>query len=315
MANTKLITLAIVALAAILTPVGAASAATSVTVNSSGDLLITGDNGAQDIHMTTNDDGQLVVEVENGSTTTIHVINGFHRDLIVDLKGGDDTFGVSYAGPLNAREVHLDLGGGANSAGLKGVSVRDLIEVRDLGGSSTVFFDEVDLDGDLDVAMGAGDNRFRGVVLAVDGETSVTSGSNGSLDASFDVAIFRGPLSITGTNNVDSVTLKRVTVPFGAGPGLSVDTKGSADKVQLIRSDLDEPTEIKTGGGNDRLHVTLGIIRDFEFNGGSGDDIVSTFGASYVTSSVFNGSGGQDYISGEANWFSNPPSLISITAN
>ncbi len=315
MANTKPITLIVIAIAAILTPAGAASAATSVTVNSSGDLLITGDNGAQDIHMTVDDSGQLVVEVETGSTTTIHVVNGFHRDLIVDLKGGDDTFGVAYAGPLNAREVHLDLGGGSNSAGLKGVDVRELIEVRDLGGSSTVFFDEVDLDGDLDVSMGAGDNRFSGVVLAVDGETSVTSGNNGSLDASFDVAIFRGPVSITGTNNVDSVTLKRVTVPFGPGAGMTVDTKGSADKVRLIRSDLDEPTEIKTGGGNDVLQVSLGVIRDFEFNGGSGNDIVSTFGASYVTSSVFNGSGGQDYISGEANWFANPPSLVSITAN
>lgn len=292
-----------------LTP-NLADATSTISVNSAGDVTVIGDGGAQQVVLSLDAANQLTVKVVDGPTTTSRFVGSSYRDLTIDLKGGNDRVNLyGHSQPHRWREVEIDLGGGTNSVDFQLVDVSSDLTITDGSGKATVILEDVDVDGDSVIDLGGGFGDWYQARGTTEGTTTVTT--DGWIEADVIDYRFDGRLDVIGGGSADRILLKGSDF---RGPLTKLDLGGGNDLV-LIRPGVEfrRPVEIWGRGGKDNVNLFLANVHDrITVNGNAGADIFGTTGTWYGGSSTFNGGTGTDRITGEANNFEQPPSIISI---
>lgn len=165
------------------------------------ELTVTGDGSSNDVLITTNAQGQVVISGQNGTTIDesspfitdngdgTYTVTAPVDDLTVDMGGGDDSVTIedlSLSGNLSITTDNA--GSGFDSVVLTNVSTDGTLDISTGGGNDFVSIEDSTFIGNGTVNMGAGDdeldafnNSFRGqtnMALMGRGDDLLDSGSN-----------------------------------------------------------------------------------------------------------------------------------------
>lgn len=203
------------------------------------ELTVTGDGSSNDVVITTNDQGQVVISGENGTTIDesspfitdngdgTYTVTEPVDDLTIDMGGGDDSVTVEDLNLSGNLSITTDNGGnGFDTVVLTNVSTDGTLDISTGGGNDFVSIEDSTFVGNGTVNMGAGDdeldafnNAFRGQTNSVQmgrGDDLLDSGSN---DFFSTVTVVAGGLgNDTGTEEPDDTyhRLEPIVIGFEA---------------------------------------------------------------------------------------------------
>lgn len=205
-----------------------------------GDLVITGDNAANDVRIHQNL-GKLVVEGLNGTR-----INGDNKDRFpadvdvrVDLNGGLDKLTVDHNSPL------------LFNTDIKGNLAIDEVE--------TVKLNNLDLHGSLDVDLESVNGRVDMFDFLIEGSLNI-HGAGGVQKAFLTQGRVELNANITFQNGGND---EIQTVGVLARKSLNVTTGSGADRINLdLFTQVVEDIAIRTGDGDDQVIVQQALIGD-----------------------------------------------------
>jgi len=267
------------------------------SVNSSGDLLITGDTQDNNIQVVQAMQQGAVIPGRfyvTGAPNTNTTINGqsagqyfenVTRDIKIDLKDGLDRVKV-----------------GDGIASNHFVAPHDL--VIDMGtGKDGVLIPAVTVKNNLTVNQGTGDDGFllQDSIVGTDGgigDVTITGG-NGADYIGFASDHIHGKLNVNagGTDNAaDKVELFTVDVEGDS----TINTGGGADTVNMEVADFhNHDLTINTGAGQDKVSLTLVAVDELFANLGMGSDDL-TLDTCLGHKATLNGNGGKFFGLGDS---------------
>ena len=239
------------------------------SVNSGGDLLITGDNQDNNIQIFQSMQqgavipGRVYITGAQNTNTTINgqsdgqYFDNVTRDIKIDLKDGLD---------------RVKLGDGLASDHF--VAPHDL--VIDMGpGKDGVLIPAVTVKNNLTVNQGAGDDGFllQDSIVGTDGGTGdvTINGGNGADYIGFASDHIHGKLTVNaGTDNAaDTVELFTMNVEGDS----TINTGAGGDTVNMDIADFhNHDLTINTGNGQDKVHLTLVAVDELFTDLGMGSD-------------------------------------------
>ncbi len=235
-------------------------------INTSGDLIIIGDAGHNEIDVITNYNPRaannsvvvrgLLGTLINGAAE--QTLNGFTRDMSVDLREGNDHFGLDVSVPRN---LTVQLGNGNNGFG-------------------SAFANRIT--GNLSFQSGTGNDSINLLRNTIFGNVNIQTG-DGADDIAASDTYFAKTLQLDTGKGDDALKLIQSSVDqlfadMGSGND-AVNLKGyfpgplSPGGVVLLRNN----STIKLGTGDDKLTADVLELRNgiFKVMGGAGNDIVS----------------------------------------
>lgn len=305
--------LALIMTSLVVFSVSPAAAATTVTVSSTSDLRITGGSGHETVTLRPGEDGGYEVEVVEGSTTTVHEINTFIRDIIVNLRGGNDTFVLFFNADV-PRDLKINMGSGSNKLNLTGADIGRNLRVTDGSGSLDLYNETMNVAGTTVFNLGGGHHDVESIFNRWEGDFAMTTSSTGSLDLHMSEERYSGSYRLTTGNKVDKVVVE-YEVRFARSTTLQL--KGGNDRLLVINyNELRGPLNVDLGYGNDFGHFSKNdFLAPYTVAAGGGNDVVSVFGNIFNASGTFNGGSGTDQLTGEANQVFDPMTVTSFEVN
>ncbi len=290
-----------------------ASATTTVAVNSAGDLVITGGNGADHVTITSHDGESTQVHVINGTTMVTHDIPAYYRDMVVNLRGGNDTFilGGSGRAPVIPRDLKLTLGSGSNDATFNSGRIGRNLVATDGSGSSDLAFWGIRVTGSTSIFLSGGAHNIESVWNRFDGNYTITTSTTGSIDHHASDDNYGGVYTMTTGNKVDKAIFE-YRVKFE--DRVNINLKGGNDTLWAIHeSKFDQVSDIRMGSGNDFAFLkTNRIHSSLKIRGEAGSDRITLAGNIFYGASTFDGGSNVDYLGGEANFFYVSPTIVGI---
>ncbi len=301
----------------IVVPAVTADAATTVTVSSAGDLVITGDNGDQTISIVNGtDSGYYAIQIRQGNALEVeeYEVTGATRNVTINAKGGDDVVVLKHPNTLSFHgNLTVNLGSGDNGFHTESaVVVPGSFRIIDGAGESYMEIQDMRVDGATSYSLGAernllysSGNRFNGTFIA-------TSSSSGRIELSSSDDFYGKRFTFRGGNNRDVLKTNNGTEFAGSTAG-TIDMGGGNDELRTRNNtQFLAPMTIKMGAGIDKAHMSITPIHgNFVFRGDGGNDTLSLFGVSATKSVTIDGGSGVDSIDGEA-WSSvQTPSFIN----
>jgi hypothetical protein len=298
----------------------AAAAPNPVVVKANGDVVITGDNGGQNVEIREHDDGRHRILYRSGGFEALYYVDGVERDLIIKLKGGDDELLLDLENRLEVgRDVVIDLGSGTNRLeATVGFSIGRNLRLIDGSGSATIDLRNSDIAGSTTISLGTGMHTGELVNLDFGGTFKLTTGSAGQIDLSMEANDYNGSVTIRTGNRSDALRLAgvaSVNAPLVFdGRTAVVDLRGGNDRLDvegLIR--FNSRTTIRLGSGHDRLTMFDAEVRNvFSLRADGGNDLVNVSASRFDNRVALIGGGGQDQLAGEGNTFQIPPRVTSF---
>lgn len=201
--------LALILIAALLTTVGvtSASAVARVSVNRLGDLTINGTNAADQISIWTEPNGHTGVRVRSGGNADVHYLSDVTRDVIINLRGGNDL--VLLSSFRLPRDVKINDGNGSNQVIVEfGVIGRDL-RMRDGSGASSVYIEQTDIGRNGQFTLGSGLSKVEFIEAHWAGSSRVTTSSRGTMEMRLSRTTVRGPFTLVTGNQPDVVEIEK----------------------------------------------------------------------------------------------------------
>jgi len=269
----------------------------AVSVNSLGDLLITGDTQDNNIQVIQSMQqgavipGKFMVAGAPNSHTTINgspdgqYFYGVTHDIRIDLKDGLD---------------RVKVGDGLASGHF--VAPHDVI-INTGAGKDGVLIPAVTVKNNLKVDLGTGDDGFllQDSIVGQDGgvgDVTITGG-NGVDYIGFVSSPIHGKLNVNagGTDNsADTVELFTMNVEGDS----TINTGGGSDKVNMDIADFhNHDLTINTGAGQDKVSLTLVAVDELFANLGMGSDDL-TLDTCLGTKATLNGNGGRFFGLGDS---------------
>lgn len=238
---------------------------------SSGDLALTGDALGNEVRVSQNAAGDVVVRGLNGTT-----VNGVTQ--------------VVYRGvALNKFEANLE--GGNDALTVANLRTADGIYVNLAAGNDRMVMNGAISGNVIDVNKGTGTDSVRGQNTTVIGDVNVIA--DGQTTAVFDIASIDGNLNIATKDFADTIRATRLTV-FG---DLYLETGKGDDVINLSNTTVGFNLTANTDEGIDR--ITFNTIRaggDVSVEAGKGNDIVTMTTVSSDSSVKVNTDDGNDRV-------------------
>ena len=212
----------------------------NANINGAGDLVISGDNAANEIAVEIADDGTVSVVGYGGTTVDLGNLGTekVERNVRVTLRGGDDMVTI--------------VGTGAS------VPVRDVIVNTGADNDSVGLSQLYGIQRDVQVITGAGDDMVAIEYLGI-GRNLTIKAANGDKVLSVEDTVVAeeealGRLRISSTSGDDTVAVRRSSV-YG-----SVDVNSGAGNDRIEMEDAfaiyGKGLNVRSGSGNDEIYLT-----------------------------------------------------------
>lgn len=192
-----------------------------------------------------------------------HNVTGI-RNIVIDLKGGDDKIYVN---------------GDTSKGASERLALNGELRIIDSSGNSNVVIEDATIRGDLRCIFVEGDNSVQLIDSRINGKASILGGwskdfvglFNSTFADSFYARLGAGADSILSGSTEHDLTGSRFLGSF------HVSTGNGADSVKLDRSQFESTVRVRTGNGNDTVESTTSrFISDSSFDiitGNHGDQV------------------------------------------
>ncbi len=228
----------------------AGDVAVALSSADSRDLVITGDDSANEIVVEEigvdriRVQGRNGTQVNGGSSATFTV----RDDVTINMKGGNDV--------VTVRNLNLD-----------NYTHNDL--VIDLGtGNDTLVVEQTDVSDDLNVYAGHGHDDIE--ILEVRTRDTFVTGEYGNDDITIDEVTTHNTATIAGAENADTIEVRDSVI----GNDLVIDGDAGADEVSVDGVDVADNISVDLGSGDDYSAVTRSDADDIFVYGRTGNDTV-----------------------------------------
>ncbi len=320
----------------------------TASVNTAGDLVITGDGAANGVlvrplllngsplagrFVVTGVNGGGAATTINGSTSS-RFFRGVTRDISFDGNAGDDNFTIGNVNVTSTvgRDLHLEGGTGNDRVTVERMFVRDDLQFRGEAGEDGVTIlnttvggvgvdgnqNDIDIEGgtEKDFALVQNSFVFRDLYIDMGLGTTVESMTVNTVGIGRD-------LRIRTDDGRDSLSLSHLDV----ARNVNIDTEQNNDNLFLFDITAVDMT-IETDGGIDRVTILSSqILDDLFLTTGNEDDIVSFDGVSVGDDMNVNLGGGNDsltvrnssaddaFLNGSTQTSNNPGDRIKLENN
>jgi hypothetical protein len=251
-------------------------------------LVVRGDDQANELAVTQNSAGDVIVQGLNGTTVnglaSLTLPNPQLNSADVRMEGGDDQLTVTELGTTT--DLNIDLGTGDDSASVV-ANVGGNLTIKGEAGNDSVLVRETAVGLDLNVEMGTG-------TASVDVQNSTVAENTTLITDVLNDTVVADNLQMGGDLNVetkegsDDVQVSRIT----AKSFTSVTDEGT-DIVAAIDVTVSQDVNVETGTNDDRVtltHVAAG--NSVKVNTDTGDDyVVATVVSAAVDANFVGGDG------------------------